>query len=121
MSADQLAQYVEYINTTSDADIMIFVEDNDRKRAVQCNNLICKWSGLVVLKWRSRTVISFHIISNIRTKWFGFKRIYGVWQFFANDQAQLQKGQPSTTMCYIGNHMIHKISLASCKGDGWVL
>ena len=50
-----------------------------------------------------------------------FKKDFRVWQFFANDQAHLQKGQPSTTMCYIGNHMIHKISLASCKGDGWVL
>ena len=73
MSADQLAQYVEYINTTIDADIMIFVKENNRKRTVQYNNLICKWSGVAVLKGRSRTMISFHMISIIRTKWSGMK------------------------------------------------
>ena len=82
MSADQLAQYIEYITTTSDADIMIFVKENNRKRTVQCNNLICIMVWTRQIKKMVKDLISFHMISIIGTKWFGtYKKDCRVWQF----------------------------------------
>ena len=82
MSADQLAQYIEYITTTSDADIMIFVKENNRKRTVQCNNLICNMVWTRRIKKVVKDLISFHMISIIGTKWFGtYKKDCRVWQF----------------------------------------
>ena len=61
------------------------------------------WTSLIKMEVKDGDFFSHYLKHPNEMIW--FKKDFRVWQFFANDQDQLQKGQPSTTMC-IANNMI---------------